>query len=456
MTALASQVAGYISRYSMLAPGTRLGVAVSGGADSVCLLHLLHALHRPLRVIHVNHRLRGAESDDDEAFVRELALKLGLAAAVFPVDVPREGNLEEAARDARREVFCGLIANGTVDRVALAHTRSDQAETVLFRLLRGAYTAGLAGMRPVTSDGLIRPLLEVNRRQIEDWLRERGLGWREDSSNADPAFARNRIRHGLLPQLEREWNPGLSEILANHAQLAQDDEDYWVGAVGGVVTGGNPAILDVPIFKKLLPALQRRVVRDRIRQVKGDLREIDFRHIEQVLEVAGGPDGHGRVQVPGVDVMRSFDWLRFVKPRPGPEERDWEVGLTVPGVFAIPGGESEMVLEVTDSGKAHDTLLVKGLDWPRLASESVDRLVLRNWRPGDRYRRAGHAHEEKVKQMFHEARVPLWERRDWPMVCVAEQVVWSRLFGPAAAWAATHDSTSVLRICERKRIDSPG
>jgi tRNA(Ile)-lysidine synthase len=311
-------------------------------------------------------------------------------------------------------------------------------------------------MRPVTSDGLIRPLLDVSRDEIETWLHERGLAWREDSSNADLTFARNRIRHQLLPQLEREWNPQLAGILANHARLAQDDEDYWRTLMGETSLGGGAAILELPTLLKLLPALQRRVVRDRIRQVKGDLRGIDFCHIEQVLDLTCAPDGHGRVQIPGVDVMRSFDWLRFVEPRPGPEERDWEVALAVPGEFAIPGGDCEIVLEVTDSTEVRDTLRGVGLDWPRLASGSTNRLVLRNWRPGDRYQRVGHAHEQKVKQMFHEARVPLWERRNWPMVCVAEQVVWSRLFGPAAPWAAAGGSGPVLRLRERKRIDIRG
>jgi tRNA(Ile)-lysidine synthase len=156
-------------------------------------------------------------------------------------------NLEQAARRVRQGFFLGLIQSGVLDRVALGHTRSDQAETVLFRFLRGAGTAGLAGIRPVTAEGLVRPLIEVGRAEVVQFLRERGVSWREDSSNQDRSFARNRIRHELLPALEREWNPALEGILAGVAKVAQDEEDYW-RAVVDEMTEGNllerpPAVL---------------------------------------------------------------------------------------------------------------------------------------------------------------------------------------------------------------------
>ena len=174
------QVAATISRYSMLAPGARVIVAVSGGPDSVCLLHVLRELKiQVVGIAHVNHKLRGEDSEEDERFVAAMAREMGLEFH-SAVAVCGAGNLEQTARRARREFFHDLIRRGLADRIALGHTRDDQAETVLFRMLRGSGLAGLAGILPVTAEGLIRPLLGVTRGEVETFLRERGIRWRED------------------------------------------------------------------------------------------------------------------------------------------------------------------------------------------------------------------------------------------------------------------------------------
>jgi tRNA(Ile)-lysidine synthase len=220
----------------MFQPGQRVGVAVSGGADSICLLHVLRELaprwNLRLVVLHLDHKLRGEESRQDAVFVRGVAATLDLPFELQETDVAalcREtgGNLEQTARTARLAFFRRLMQAGTVDRIAAGHTRSDQAETVLFRFLRGSGTAGLAGIRPVTDGGIVRPLLEIDRLEVERYLRERNIAWRTDSTNASTAFARNRIRHELLPQLTRDWNPAIAETLAHTADWAQAEEAYW-------------------------------------------------------------------------------------------------------------------------------------------------------------------------------------------------------------------------------------
>src|SRR6266849_5944710 len=211
-SAVFERVLKTISRYNMLPAGARVAVAVSGGADSVCLLHILReAAPRfglTLSVAHFNHKLRGAASDEDECFVARMAAGAGLAFHRADADLS-EGreNLEQAGRRARQSFFQKLIRDGCADRVALGHTRDDQAETVLFRLMRGSGLAGLAGIYPVTTEGLIRPLIGVTRAEIEGYLQARTIPWRDDATNRDPRFARNRIRRDLLPQLRREWNP---------------------------------------------------------------------------------------------------------------------------------------------------------------------------------------------------------------------------------------------------------
>ena len=227
-----SRVAETVRRNRMFERGQNVGVAVSGGADSVCLLHVLLELapqwNLRLSVLHLNHGLRGEESCQDEQFVRELAARLGLTAVIRSADVPASpDNLEQAARHARLEFFREQISAGSVARVATGHTANDQAETVLFRFLRGSAGAGLAAIRPVTAGGIVRPLLNVNRAEVEGYLRDRAIPWRDDSSNLSRKFARNRIRHELLPRLAAEWNPAIVETLHRTADWALAEEEYW-------------------------------------------------------------------------------------------------------------------------------------------------------------------------------------------------------------------------------------
>ena len=222
------QVAEFIARHRMFSPGQRVGVAVSGGADSVFLLHALRELGLDLSVIHIEHGIRAAASIADADFVAHLASTYALPFHLHRADVPAiDGNLEEAARNVRHAFYTELIASSAVDRVATGHTRSDQAETVLYRILRGSGLTGLSGILPVTREGLVRPLLEIDRSEIEAWLRERGIDWREDDTNRDRTYARNRLRHEILPLLRHEFNPQLDSALANLATLARDEEAYW-------------------------------------------------------------------------------------------------------------------------------------------------------------------------------------------------------------------------------------
>ncbi len=449
---LFEKMAETISRYSMFGPGARIGIAVSGGADSVCLAHLLAELapqwNLQLGIVHLNHGLRGPESDGDEEFVRALAGRLGLPCFVHRVELAATaGNLEQAARLARLALFSDLLKSD-FDRIATAHTQSDQAETVLYRILRGSYTTGLASIRPVTSSGLIRPLLYVTRTEVEAYLRAHGLPWRNDSSNQDLSFDRNRIRHALLPQLTAEWNPQLPEILARHADLAREDDEFWECEVDRLAPelfreDSGAVILDVRRLPVLPAAVRRRIVRRGIELIRGNLRQIDFRHIDSVLNICAlEGDGHARVQVPGVDVMRSFDWVRFSLPPSSPRP-EFALPLTVPGQVILPSGNAVVALEVIETS-------AEGLDPHDKLKMGTGDLCVRNWRPGDRFRRVGHSHEQKVKELFHDFRVPLWERRAWPVLTSGDRILWAKDFGVAAEFAAPPAAETAIRISYRK------
>ncbi|MGA3185562.1 MAG: tRNA lysidine(34) synthetase TilS [Bryobacteraceae bacterium] len=441
-----------ISRYNMLPPGSRVLVAVSGGADSVCLLHVLREIapQSLAGVAHFNHQWRAEASDEDERFVAALASEFALpffraGAKTAP------GNLEQNARRDRLKFFTGL---GTT--VALGHTRDDQAETVLFRFLRGSGLAGLAGIAP-TSNGIIRPLLDITRAEVESFLRSRKIPWRDDATNLDPTFARNRIRRDLLPQLAHDWNPQITDALARLADLAHEEEKYWQSEIDkidlvihangvelkanlivspaeahlGLCGAGCQPADRLPIgpsgrspdaTPQLPRALARRLIRRAITLAKGDLRRIDHHHIEAVLNI------HRTVTLPGVTVTKSFDWLQFASPTPivKPVPRE----IILPGVYPSPDALTQICVEVAQSDPC-----------ARLEMEECS-LQLRGWQPGDHYRPQGHSGDHKIQEMFQKARIPCWRRASWPILACGAKIVWSRQFGLA------EDFRGVLAIRE--------
>jgi tRNA(Ile)-lysidine synthase len=471
------RLVAYAAKHALFAPGQRVGVAVSGGADSVFLLRALHELapawNLHLSVVHIEHGIRGAESSGDAEFVRALAAEYALPFHLLQADVlAAGGNLEQEGRRTRHAFYYELIQGGKLDRVATGHTRSDQAETVLYRILRGSGLAGLAGVLPVTSEGLIRPMLEFTRQEVRNWLTEHGHPWREDSTNRDLTLLRNKLRNETLPLLSAQFNPQLEDALAHLATLASDEEAYWnqmlpthrslTAQLGGASPAPRLVILNTADVSRQ-PAVGRRLLRQAIAQVKGDLRQIEFAHVERLLQMASQTgDGHDRAILPGIDAIRSFNLLRIAPPHyDSSRTRDYSFRLDSAelesrGCVAGPvtlrlERMADQMLQPFDS--VPRATLEEKLDWLRLNSppspEGTPRgLELRNWRPGDQYCRIGRVRPEKIKQMFQEFRIPLWERREWPVLTAAGIVAWARQFGPAVEFTPPADSRVWLSIRE--------
>jgi tRNA(Ile)-lysidine synthase len=305
-----------------ISPGDRVCVAVSGGADSVALLLALHeantvkrdALGVGLSAVHVHHGIReAAESDADLTFVQDLCIQLDVPLHIHRADVPARAaenreTLEEAAREVRYAFFRTLIASGHADSILTAHTLDDQAETVLMKLLRGAWTEGLSAIHPIVavsepgqrSGNILRPLLATRRFEIEAFLHSRNQSWQTDSTNADTTYTRNRVRHELLPQL-RTFNPSIDQTLANLAELAREEESRWqtelarilpqlllpgkpVRGGGRAVSGTNSVSIEVERLRALDPALRRRVLRAAARQLGS---RISFDDTTRLLALAG-------------------------------------------------------------------------------------------------------------------------------------------------------------------------
>jgi tRNA(Ile)-lysidine synthase len=426
-----------ISRYNMIPGGIRLGVAVSGGADSVFLLHyLVERGGAPVTVLHVNHGLRGAESDGDQRFVEELAGKLGLDIATHRMG-HATGNLEQYCRRERMAFFGKMIREGRVDRVATGHTATDQAETVLMRVLRGAGTTGMRGVLPVTAEGLVRPLLGVGRDEVREDLRARGRSWREDASNESAAFLRNRVRARLLPVM-KELDPEVEAALGRMAEMAAVDEDYWraegkkvLAQAGSWKRGG--LVLERRILLELHPALLGRVVRMALELGLGSLRRMDREHVDRVVQLVRGDSGEGIAEVAGGRVVRSMDWVRI-----GGEE--WgELEVALPGEFT--GGGYAFRAWVGDNEQD-----ATALDWERLRPP----VQLRTWRAGDRFQPEGAEEAKPVKEFFERARVPSWDRQMWPMITDSDGIVWIYQMGVSARAASNSGTRVHLRVrCNR-------
>jgi tRNA(Ile)-lysidine synthase len=297
----------------------------------------------------------------------------------------------------------------------------------------------------------------VTRAQIVQYLCHRGISWREDSSNASLAFDRNRIRHELLPQLTREWNPAIQETLNRAADWALAEEEYWEREIGRLAAGAlserDGAVLFRAADVASLPlAVARRLVRHAVARAKGDLRGVDFSHIAAILKLARSSLGHGRFRAPGVEAERSLDWVRLVNSGAGmPAPEGYRLEAPVPGVIQVPGTGSVIFLELLERAEtsgATECVYNEGrtgcVDWHTLSGQ----LEVRNWMPGDRYRPVGSTGEVKIKFLFQKARIPRWERRLWPVLTDGSAIVWAGRFGVAARFRAAAGCARALRIRE--------
>jgi tRNA(Ile)-lysidine synthase len=472
---LAQNVLGYIRKHALLKAGDRLGVAVSGGADSVALLRLLLELRKEigivLTLVHFNHRLRGPDSEEDERFVAELAQEHKLEEHFESGDVSayaaeKHLSVETAARAMRYQYFRRLLQEDRLNRIATAHTLDDQAETILLKIVRGAGSRGLAGIYPQlksansqqiqnskqTTDAasIVRPLLGTMRRDIEAYLQAIGQRWREDGSNRDLRHMRNRVRHGILPRLERELNPAVREALAETAEIARAEEDYWerevariLPSVWKVATGhshdaGVTKALNLSALLSLPLALQRRV----IRAAGEDLGlPLEFHHVEEILALSIDRVDATMLRE-GWIVSRKQGELCF-EPPSTTTTPDYEYCLSVPGSVEVreTGSRFEAVLVPANAVEGYNPEDL--LDAVLLARE----LKVRNWRAGDRFWPAHTKAPKKIKELLQERHVTGVERSLWPVVVSGMDVIWLRGF-PTPSQPRRNASCDVILIRE--------
>jgi len=449
-----------------------VGIAVSGGADSVALLRLLLELHRELgvvlSVVHFNHKLRAPASDDDERFVAGLAAQHKLPfhcgwGDVSAYAAKHRRSLEAAGRELRYQYFRQLLEEG-LNRVATAHTLDDQAETVLLRFVRGAGSRGLAGIYPQLSvvgtqfpdyraPAIVRPLLSTGRMELEAYLKGMGQAWRDDESNRDLRHARNRVRHEILPCLERQLNAGVRGILAETAEIARAEEDYWgqqtqelLKQAWKTAPGARGGALRVEVIQPLPLALKRRVMRAAAESL--GLR-LEFRHVDEMLALLSR-QSKSAVLPDGWMVSLNRRELRFAVEGVAANAPDYEFCLPVPGSIDVPplGSRFEALLIPRNSSGGYNREHL--LDRARLR----DVLQVRNWRAGDRFWPVHTKAPRKVKELLQDLHLTGHPRKLWPVVVSGPDLIWVRGLAPPHPFQAGRDASEAVLIREMaKRVD---
>ncbi len=436
-----------IRRHAMLAGGETVLVGLSGGADSTALLYLLHTLapewQLRLHALHVDHRLRADSAADAEA-ARDLARRLGVPAAVEPVTVERRGSLEAAARAVRYAALGRYAERIHADRIAVGHTADDQAETVLMRLLEGAGVRGLAGIPPVRGR-IIRPLLALRRRALTAVLEQAGLTWREDPTNRDRTFFRNRVRHQILPRLAAAHDADVVGTLTRMAARAREAVDTLEQVAAAELTRLASEEADaLTLPRAALAALPPPVAGEVLRQAtarlgsRTPLRAWAHRGLARLL---ASPPPRRAFRLGGVSIEVSGSLLRLERARPRPLPAR---PVAVPGAVALP--EIGLVLEARLRPAADSAVPVER-DRVVFDADLVDGpLVVRARRHGDRFHPFGAAGERRLKTFLIDAKVPRWERDRVALVEAAGVIIWVGGLRRGAPAPVTPRSRRVLEL----------
>jgi tRNA(Ile)-lysidine synthase len=459
------RVLRFIRNNSLIHKESKLVVAVSGGPDSVCLLLVLMKLRDELRIdlhiAHLNHKLRDVESDNDAEYVSKLARKLDLPATIDELDVgeyrtKHGGTEEEAAREARYDFLARTAKSVGAGAVAVGHTRDDNVETILMHLIRGTGTRGLRGLQPVIrwkySGGtveVLRPLLEISRDQTTSYCRANGYEPRVDSSNRSLAPLRNRVRHQLIPLLE-SYNGQVGEALLRNARIAGDELDF-LDMASGELWGSvarqrkDMVVLDKNGFRALPPALQRHLLRQSIEKIADNLKDIEERHIESIVNALDLQAGK-RITLPGGFIFL-VEYDRFLLTRdlsstsPLPS-LDGEVVLNVPGRTGLPGWQitADIIYpeQMEDTGNGY----VAYFDHDKVGNE----LVVRPRKTADRFFPLGMGGPKKVGEFMIDARIPGAWRERIPVVCSPQQIIWLAGYRIDDRVKVTDDTMQVLRL----------
>jgi tRNA(Ile)-lysidine synthase len=467
--AMDGEVLSFIRRHKLLAAGDGVLIAVSGGPDSVALLHVLDGIREQLNlrleVAHLQHGIRGAQAAEDARFVGCLAEKLALPFHAKELNLPRiqseagSGNLEELAREERYKFFTAVAVERGLGKIATAHTQDDQAETILMWLLRGSGMKGLGGMATVRRLSpaeagaakeivVIRPFMEISKGGILGYLAKRQIPYRQDATNSDPSLLRNWIRHELLPVMKGKAGVHLPARLARQAELLRDENDYMEEAARSdlqAISSGDGLRRQELLHRH--PAMQRRILRLWVAQARGNLRAIDYLHVESMLNVIRNGPPQGRFSIPGGwELVTEYDIVKLERrcrgEKTGLYHYSYELRIGIPLDVAEAGMAIMSEYSAPPLAAVPETLTEAVFD----AAALPDTLTVRNFRHGDRLRPLGLAGHKKVKDLFIEKKVPRSLRARLPLLVGDGDILWVPGYGRSNLATISAQTTKIARF----------
>jgi len=415
-------------------------VAISGGPDSVALLSLLHQLRSSwsltLTAVHCNYGLRGSESEGDQQFVETLCRELRVPLHVKAIDLqshPPRASLQAIARARRYQVFREVAAGCGADRIAVGHTADDQAETVILWMLRGAGLTGISGMPAIRDGSIVRPLYDVRRQEILTYLEQAQLTFREDSSNGKPLYLRNRIRHEVMPVLQR-LAPSTVESLCRLADLCREDDRYLeqhvaeLCGVKEILQSDGSWMIQQAVFRRFSKAVQRRLLRALIQSTDCQQRSPHWNVVERVLQAVSSEQWGSMIPLQSGWIAVEQDQVQFTPLGTVTVGQRTSVEIA-PQVLSIPGrliwSGTGQVIQVQHQ-IASELGMTLGKDCIVVDAQKLSQpWSLRSWLPGDRFYPFGmHGHSKKIQDFFIDQRVPIEARSRIPLLVAPEGIVW--------------------------------
>ena len=453
-----------INKYHLINNGDSVVVGVSGGPDSVCLLHVLYTLRERLQIklhaVHINHMLRGAESEEDEKYVKELCEKLEIPAHFFSIDVQdlasKKGiSLEEAGREARYRKFEEVAGETGASKIAVAHNRNDQAETVLMNIIRGSGLDGLKGIEYMRGK-IIRPLLDVRREDIESYCRQHSLNPRTDSTNLVSIYTRNKVRLDLIPSINKMFDIDIQDNLWKMSVLLKDELDYIDENVTRlyneclIEADKDSITIDAGIFNNCHIAVKRRIIRNAVKNLTGSLKGIESVHIEKVLQLWEKGRTGAEIHLPGeLKALKSYNHLIIgtavndVKTKPFCSE------INIPGVTLVPeiGAGIKAFIEkkpsaIEQNGNMRYNSLVQYFDYDTLKMG----IYIRNRKDGDVFKPYKSNGTKKLKEYFIDNKIPRHKRDNIPLIAQGNEIVWVIGYKISDKFKVTENTKTVLKL----------
>lgn len=460
-----------VRREGLIEKGDRVIVALSGGPDSVCLIHILSKISKEygftIYAAHFNHQIRGLAAHRDALYSMELCDSLGIRCFLKSVDVPsyakeKKLTMEEAARILRYEMLFQLKKETGSDKIAVAHNLDDQAETVMMRIMRGTGLNGLKGMDYRRPDGIIRPLMDVLKADIEKYCKDNQLEPRIDHTNLEDEYTRNKIRIHLLPYIEKEYASNIKEILSRMANSLREDSQYIESTADEIYERVSSVIdrdtvrIDLDLIESEDISITKRILRNAYRQIEGSYNGLETVHLDGILDLIQSPRKEARINLPkGIIADRKASYLYITRNEIKTELIEYEIEIPINSSIIIE--ELGIKVEAQKISKEKSKLFSTGNCTKSFDVEKISgKLTIRNRRNGDKIKPLGLGGTKKVKDILIDSKVPLEKRNSVPVICDEEKILWLAGYCMSDEAKISDSTKDVVRISIKNiKINDP-